>query len=270
MSNKVIFVVLDGLNYQVARNCMGYLSAFMDSQQATTYEISSELPSLSRPLYECLLTGEAPVYSGITNNQVNRLSFNSSVFSLAAQAGLTTAAAAYNWMSELYNSSPYNQQKDRICNDKSLNIQHGMFYHLDNYPDTILFDDAEHLRKTYQPDFLLIHPMNIDDAGHKFGLDSPEYRNSARDADIILSHYLPKWLEEGYQVVITSDHGMNNDKTHGGTLKEERAVPLFLLGTQFSQQIVDVKQTQICGLLCQLLGLDNHQKAYNPALLKQG
>jgi len=270
MSNKVIFVVLDGLNYQVAQDCMGYLSAFMHSQQATSYQISSELPSLSRPLYECLLTGETPVKSGIVNNQISRLSFNSSVFSLAAQAGLTTAAAAYHWVSELYNSSPFNLQTDRICNDKSRNIQHGIFYHLDDYPDAILFADADHLRQTYQPDFLLIHPMNIDDAGHKFGLDSPEYRNKARQADTILSHHLPTWLAEGYHVVITSDHGMNNDKTHGGSLNEERAVPLFLFGEQFSQQITGVKQTQICGLLCQLLGLNDHQKAYNPALLKQG
>lgn len=270
MNNKVIFVVLDGLNVQVAHDCMGYLSAFMQSQQATSYKINCELPSLSRPLYECLLTGETPVKSGIVNNQISRLSINSSVFSLATDAGLSTAAAAYHWMSELYNSSPYNLQQDRICHDKSLNIQHGMFYHLDHYPDAILFADAAHLRNTYQPDFLLIHSMNIDDAGHRFGLDSAEYRNATREVDVILSHYLPTWLSEGYQVVITSDHGMNNDKSHGGSLLEERAVPLFLLGTQFSQQPADIKQTQICGLLCQLLGLSEHQKATNPILLKQG
>lgn len=270
MSNKVIFVVLDGLNYQVAQDCMGYLSALMDSQQATPYQIRSELPSLSRPLYECLLTGVPPINSGIVHNKISRISENTSVFSLAKQAGLTTAAAAYHWVSELYNSSPYNLQTDRICNDKSLNIQHGIFYHLDHYPDQILFADAEYLRHTHQPDFLLIHPMNIDDAGHQFGLDSSQYRNSARQVDIILSDYLPNWLAQDYQIVITSDHGMNNDKSHGGRLKEECAVPLFLLGKQFSQQIENVKQTEICGLLCQLLGLIDHQKPYNKALLKQG
>lgn len=30
MSNKVILVVLDGLNYQVARNCMGYLNGLLE------------------------------------------------------------------------------------------------------------------------------------------------------------------------------------------------------------------------------------------------
>jgi len=269
MNNKVIFVVLDGLNYQVAHECMGYLNALVQDQQATLYQVESELPSLSRPLYECLLTGEAPINSGIVSNHINRLSNHSSVFSLAKQAGLTTAAVAYHWFSELYNSGPFNLKTDRVCNDKSANIQHGLFYHLDHYPDEILFADAEYLRATYQPDFLLVHPMNIDDAGHNYGLDSSEYRNSARQADVILSHYLPAWLEQGYQVVITSDHGMNNDKTHGGTLKEERSVPLFLLGNQFSQQKSNIKQTQICGLLCQLLALNNHQKDHNSELLNE-
>lgn len=30
MSNKVILVVLDGLNYQVARDCMGYLNGLLE------------------------------------------------------------------------------------------------------------------------------------------------------------------------------------------------------------------------------------------------
>ncbi len=38
--------------------------------------------------------------------------------------------------------------------------------------------------------------------------------------DSLLADLLPQWLAEGYQVVITSDHGMNNDLSHGGTLAE--------------------------------------------------
>jgi predicted AlkP superfamily pyrophosphatase or phosphodiesterase len=39
MSNKVILVVLDGLNYQVARDCMGYLNGLLEQQRATRYPI---------------------------------------------------------------------------------------------------------------------------------------------------------------------------------------------------------------------------------------
>ena len=50
---------------------------------ATLYSLSCELPSLSRPLYECILTGVRPVDSGVVHNQVVRLSHNDSIFSLA-------------------------------------------------------------------------------------------------------------------------------------------------------------------------------------------
>jgi predicted AlkP superfamily pyrophosphatase or phosphodiesterase len=269
MNNKVILVVLDGLNHQVAHDCMGYLNALIEQDRATLYPIISELPSMSRPLYECLLTGVTPAQSGIVNNNIVRLSHHSSVFSLAKQASLTTAAAAYHWMSELYNIAPYNAVRDRFTDDPSLNIQHGCFYHMDHYPDEMVFLDAENLRQQHNPDFLLIHPMNIDDAGHKFGLDSSQYRNTARGADIILSNYVDVWLDAGYQILITSDHGMNNDRSHGGILPEERAVPLFVIGDGFSHQPTVMKQTELCGNVCQLLGLVDHGKSYNSALLNQ-
>ncbi|NLS11856.1 alkaline phosphatase family protein [Vibrio sp. SM6] len=271
MSNKVILVVLDGLNYQVARDCMGYLNGLLEHHlplsdaRASLYCLQSELPSLSRPLYECILTGVRPVESGIVSNDIVRLSKHDSIFSLAKAQGKITAAAAYHWVSELYNRAPYDATRDRFTCDESLNIQHGCFYQWDHYPDEALFLDAEHLRRTHQPDFLLIHPMNIDDMGHKHGLNSPQYRNSARRVDIILSHYIESWIQDGYQILVTSDHGMNDDRSHGGTLPEERDVPLFVIGHSFSHQACSVKQTELCGNVCQLLGLA-HTKPYTQEL----
>jgi predicted AlkP superfamily pyrophosphatase or phosphodiesterase len=206
MNNKVILIVLDGLNYQVARDCMGYLNGLIEHQRTTLYKIQSELPSMSRPLYECLLTGVSPVESGIVNNNIVRLSHHESVFSLARKQGLKTAAAAYHWVSELYNIAPYHAVRDRFTDDENLNIQHGCFYHWDHYPDEALFLDAEHLRRT-----------------------------------------------------------------HGGILPEEREVPLFVIGHRFSHQDPDLKniklkQTDICGSICQLLALE-HDKPYSQELL---
>ncbi|WP_105901185.1 alkaline phosphatase family protein [Vibrio gangliei] len=273
MNHKVILVVLDGLNYQVAHQCMGYLQGLIEQQRASLFKLNCELPSLSRPLYECLLTGVRPVDSGIIHNQVVRRSYHESIFSLATQQGKVTAASAYHWMSELYNRAPFDAVRDRNTHDESLNIQHGRFYHWDHYPDEAVFLDADYLLTTYQPDFLLIHPMNIDDAGHQSGLDSSHYRNTARHADVLLSNFIPSWLKAGYQIMITSDHGMNNDLSHGGVLAEEREVPLFLLGSAFQQQAdnpkndtIFIQQTELCGTVCQVLGLQ-HNKPYCAGLL---
>ncbi|KTC36137.1 nucleotide pyrophosphatase, partial [Pseudomonas sp. ABAC21] len=186
MKHTVILVVLDGLNFEVARHAMGHLQAYVGAGRAALYTVECELPALSRPLYECILTGVPPIQSGIVHNQVARLSNQRSIFHYATDAGLSTAAAAYHWISELYNRTPFLAARDRHTDDETLAIQHGHFYWNDHYPDSHLFADAESLRLKHTPDFLLIHPMNIDDAGHKHGLDTAQYRNSARSADIIL------------------------------------------------------------------------------------
>ncbi|CAO98164.1 alkaline phosphatase family protein [Erwinia tasmaniensis] len=267
---KTILVVLDGLNFQVARDAMGYLHAECAQGHGQFYPLSCELPSLSRPLYECILTGVTPVQSGIIHNGVSRLSTERSIFHYARDGGLTTAAAAYHWVSELYNRSPFDAVRDRHTHAPRLPIQYGHFYHDDGYPDSHLFEDAESLRIQHQPDFLLIHPMNIDDAGHQHGLNSSSYRNRARAADGWLSHWMPGWLKQGYQVMVTADHGMNDDRSHGGTLPEETQVPLFVFGAAFSL-CADAapQQTELCGTLCQILGVA-HDKPLCAALLSTG
>ena len=268
MVNKTILVVLDGLAYDTAKQCMGFLQGLKEQGTATLYKMQCELPSKSRPLYETILTGVPPVLSGVVHNEVMRNSNQQSVFSLARQAGLTTAAAAFHWFSELYNRTPYDAVRDRHTQDPEQLIQYGCFYHGDSYPDSYLYLDAESLLRRHNPDFLLIHPMNIDNAGHHAGIDSAHYRNTVRHSDGELSKYLPAWIDAGYQILITADHGMNADKSHGGTLSEERDVPLFVIGDCFShQQGCAPQQTEICGSICKLLDIRDHCKSMTDKLL---
>ncbi|MBL4638369.1 MAG: alkaline phosphatase family protein, partial [Proteobacteria bacterium] len=90
MTDKVILIVLDGLAYKIAEQCMGFVQALGEQGLATLYKVQCELPSMSRPLYETILTGVTPTVSGIVHNQVVRNSNQNSVFSLAREAGLTT------------------------------------------------------------------------------------------------------------------------------------------------------------------------------------
>lgn len=267
MGHKVILVVLDGLSYSVAAHALGHLHAWCEAGRGAFYRLSCELPALSRPLYETILTGVSPINSGIVHNGVVRLSRHKSVFHLAREAGLSTAAAAYHWVSELYNRAPFEAGRDRFTDDDSLPIQHGLFYWQDHYPDSHLFADADVLRQRYAADFLLVHPMNIDDAGHKHGGDTPQYRNAARMADIALAEYLQRWRDAGYQILVTADHGMNADRSHNGLLSEERDVPLFVFGDAFSLSTeVQPRQIELCGTICQILGAP-HDKPLCAGLL---
>jgi arylsulfatase A-like enzyme len=46
---------------------------------------------------------------------------------------------------------------------------------------------------------------------------------------MILASLIPEWLSRGYTFLVSSDHGINPDGSHGGTTPEVREVPLFLI-----------------------------------------
>ena len=169
MHNKVILIILDGLNYQVARECMGCLMGYVELSRAQLHRLICELPSVSRPLYETILTGKRPLDHGILSNENRRMSREASVFSLTREAGKTTAAAAYYMFSELYNHSPFEPSCDRFQLDTDQPIQHGLFYWQNQYPDSHLFADAEYLRANYDPDFIVLRRLTENSARSEDG-----------------------------------------------------------------------------------------------------
>lgn len=254
-NNRLIMMVIDGLREDACLAHMGYLAHLVEQGIASRYRVRSELPSLSRPLYEVLFTGTPVSVNGITSNQTVRLSNMASLFHLARENGRVTAAAAYYWVSELYNGAPFDYIQDREQEDVEKPIQFGRFYFDDRYPDSHLLIDAEHIRQKHHPDFLLIHPMGVDDTGHRYGGNSKEYHAKVSEMDVILSHFIPKWMELGYQILVTSDHGMNDEGMHGGTGETERMVPLLIISPKVAPGVYTkrISQLQIAPLVCRLL-----------------
>ncbi|MGB9521415.1 MAG: alkaline phosphatase family protein [Anaerolineales bacterium] len=228
-SLKVILIMSDALRYDTAVDGMGFLGHLVEKGKATLYKIHGELPSMSRPMYETIHTGLPTFEHGIVSNYVVRRSKYPNLFQIVHDAGKVTAAAAYYWISELYNKVPYDPINDREVDDTQLPIQHGRFYMQDDYPDAECFLAAATLVRKFQPDYLLIHPMGMDYQGETYGSDSAEYRNQAIRQDVLLSTMIGEWLQHGYAILLTGDHGMNNDKIHGGTTAEVRDVPLFFI-----------------------------------------
>lgn len=227
---RVILVLIDGLGYETAVRHCGYLEGLLDAGAARRWRLRTALPSMSRPLYETVLTGVTPHEHGITSNEVRRLSRVQHVFGVARRHDRRTAAAAYSWISELYNGTPFDTKLDIECDDETKAIQHGRFYLHDSFPDIDLLHQGAGLIARHRPDFALIHPMGCDTVGHKFGGNSPEYRTQATRIDALLAALVPDWRDAGYDVLVTADHGMNADGYHGGTLDDVTHVALYHLG----------------------------------------
>ena len=256
--SKVILVLSDGLRYDTAVEQMGFLGHLVEVKLASLYKVIGELPSMSRPMYETIHTGLAAIDHGVTSNRVVRRSTKPNIFQATKDAGKTTAAVACFWFSELYNKVPYDIVDDREVDDDSLLIQHGRFYYDDAIPDIEVFSAAGMLVRKFNPDYLLIHPMGMDDIGHEYGAVSNEYQKNAIAQDVILADLIPEWMERGYTILVTADHGMGANKKHGGTTPEVREVPLFLIrpgvpGEGDTGEIVS--QPQIAPTVCKLLDI---------------
>lgn len=227
--SKVILVLSDALRYDIAVANMGFLGHLVESKIASLYKIAGELPSMSRPMYETVHTGLPSSEHGIVANSMVRLSSKPNIFQVVKSAGKVTAAAAYYWVSELYNRAPYDRIEDKEVDNEKLTIQHGRFYTQDEYPDIELFMSAASLVRRFSPDYLLLHPMGMDYHGEKYGSDSKEYRNHAIHQDAWLAPLILEWMERDYTIMVTGDHGINKDGAHGGTTPEQREVPLFCI-----------------------------------------
>ncbi len=256
--NKVILVLLDGCGYDVATKYAGVLEQLVEKGRCAKYRVRGELPSMSRPMYETVMTGLDATTHGIVTNEFTRPSNRDNLFRLCDRAGKTTAAAAYGWMSELYNGEAFRLPEGRIQLGRKTGIHNGIFYCEDDYPDTHLISDADFLRRAYRPDFLLIHPMNIDYTGHRFGLESREHRGKVMGTCEMVAQRVPEWRADGYSVVVTADHGMDGQGMHGGTLDVHRDVPLYLFadGADNGDHDQPVSQLTVAPLMCRLLGLE--------------
>lgn len=264
--NRVVLVICDGLRDDTARDHMGYMELLVESGMAGRFTSRSMLPTASRPNYETLHTGVTPAVHGIASNLQNRMSRMANTFSLATEKGLTTAASAYHWVSELYHASPFEQFVHADFDNSTSHVHHGRFYRSHGYPDSETFSRAMLLTKRHSPHYLLVHPMGVDHAGHAHGSDSPEYRTAANLQDQMLGMTVPKWLELGYTIVVTSDHGANTDRTHGGTTDDVRLVPLYIVtpepGRGDTGELVD--HTQVAPTVWRRLGIPAPEAVADP------
>lgn len=225
-SRKLAVVIADGLRADVARSAMGYLHALVDAGRARHTEFACDLPGISRPLYATLLNGLSPIEHGIVSNLTVE-SAGTTWLDDARSRGLNSVVVAYHWFYELLSGQAFDALADRHRVPPGHGVRGATWYFEDAYPDSHAFADVEALRLTHDPDILLLHPMGPDDAGHRHGGDSEAYRSCARRLDHLLALTLPRWHAAGFDVLLTSDHGMGADNQHGGDLPVERLVPFY-------------------------------------------
>jgi predicted AlkP superfamily pyrophosphatase or phosphodiesterase len=269
MKNKVILLILDGLGYSYARKLMGNLEGWVDSGEASLWKCQSVLPSVSGPCYASIHTGLTPQEHGVTSNYHQGKLEDPDIFSAVKSAGGTTAAVAHSFFSDYFQDSPFNYLRDMEVNDINRPIQHARFYTMAGEnkaqpatpSDIDLFWRMSLLIQRHQPDYFLFHSSTLDSLGHHYGFDSIEIDQNCYVIDAALGDFIPRWQEQGYDVIVTADHGQSARGHHGGTEAIMRDIPIYYFANPDNaldgpptDYVID--QTALAPSILQRMGVD--------------
>jgi predicted AlkP superfamily pyrophosphatase or phosphodiesterase len=224
----LVLVLIDGLPSWATVH-MGSLGGMVGALGGYRGDLRSSLPTLSKPLYHSIFTGREPLASAMASNSSPPPPRDpGNLFAAARALGYGTCCAAHIWVGELFGGT--GGELKRFVIDPEGDIQRGIYYWDDAYPDSHAVEDGKHLIGTADGRCLaLVHTMGVDFAAHRYGGESREFAQAVMGADQTVAEAALRWLGEGFWVMVTADHGVNRHGLHGGESDQETLVPLWIL-----------------------------------------
>lgn len=237
---KTCLIIMDGVRFDTCISESGYLEGSVEEGQAKRWKMQSCLPSISAPLYETIHTGLAPHAHGILGNEGIRPSRCPNIFYTLKNARKTAAVAGHSYFHTLYGGNAFDPFEHCEINDPSAPIPYARYYSMEGYrpANSCMLSEIDlcaqlwGMAQRHDPDYLLMHSPSADTLGHWFTSNSPEYRTQVWQVDNALSRLIPRLLGKGYEVLVTADHGMNEDGHHGGNQPKLREVPFYYFGSK--------------------------------------
>ena len=238
MDRKLLLIVLDGVPWKNWRRLFGNLEGWVQNGNARVWKMRAVLPSISAPCYASIHTGVSPQVHGIISNSVRFRVTQPDIFSEVTAAGGKTAAVTHSYWSEFFNRYPFDLVRDIEYDEPDGPIHHGRFHTMSGYDlinqatpsDADLFATLTRMVKLNGIDYGILHTCTLDSMGHRFGHDCTEMDDACAKMDVMLAAFLPTWLEAGYEVIVTADHGQSDRGHHGGAGEDQQDFALYYFG----------------------------------------
>ncbi len=238
VKNKVLLIILDGQPWRDARRYMGNLEGWVQSGEARVWKMRAVLPSTSACCYASIHTGVTPQeHNVVSNNSIFRVK-QADIFSQVRAAGGKTGAVTHSFWSEFFNRAPFDMVRDIEYDEEDGPINHGRFHTMTGYghnnqmtpSDEDLFATLTMLTERHGIDYGILHTCTLDSMGHRFGHDCGQMDHACFAIDAMLAHYLPRWIKNGFEVIVTADHGQSDRGHHGGHGEDQQDVALYWFG----------------------------------------
>jgi len=249
LSPRVALLVVDALR---ADTFFGdaFASFRAAHPEAAAGVIRTSPVSMSTAGVRSIATGTFPDLFDVVHNWDNVASGLHGVPDLARAAGRQTAVYGDSIWRELFPDG-------FVIADSEVRVPRLIYYlRAETLVDEILVGRlAERLRKQQAPDFLVLHLVGMDHAGHRRGVKSAKYADVARR---VVGHLetVVGLLPPDTTVLVTSDHGATDSGGHGGGSDIETTVPLFAFGAGVAAGArVNINQIDLAPTLSCLMGL---------------
>ncbi|PSJ56662.1 alkaline phosphatase family protein [Pseudaminobacter soli (ex Li et al. 2025)] len=265
LKSKLLLIILDGVPYRNWRRLMGNLEGWVQSGDARVWKMRSVLPSTSACCYASIHTGTPPQVHGILSNENRFRVGQPDLFSEISKAGGKTGAVTHSYWSEFFNRYPFDLVEDMEYDEPGGPITHGRFHTMTGYnnknqmtpSDVDLFATLTMLTKRHGIDYGILHTCTLDSMGHRYGHECIEMDHACSAMDGMLAAFLPKWLEAGYEVMVTADHGQTDRGHHGGREDDQQDFALYYFGKAegpANEALLD--QLQLAPTVLDRLGLE--------------
>lgn len=238
IKKKLLLIIIDGVPYRNFRRYFGNLEGWVDSGEARVWKMRAVLPSVSACCYASMHTGVTPqVHKVVSNQSIFRVA-QPDIFSQVRAAGGKTGAVTHSFWSEFFNRAPFDMVRDIEYDEAESPINHGRFHTMSGYghdnqmtpSDADLFATLTMLTERHGIDYGVLHTCTLDSMGHRFGHDCTPMDLGCAVMDSMLAHFLPRWRDNGFEVIVTSDHGQSDRGHHGGRGTDQQDAAVYWFG----------------------------------------
>ncbi len=234
---KIMLVILDGTRRDLlySEKFAPRLHARWRAGGLRYAHVSAAAPTVTAPNMASLLTGATSFLHGVTSNspQHRARMKAQTVHECLTRRGLSSRVVGFNWYEEMLGDSvPYSAAE--CCGKDDSRGLAGIA--------------LEMIRERRLPFFTQLHFLAPDNAAHATNSNSsPPYLDAIREIDVLLDEIITALnaVYPGALVIVTADHGMSSDGTHGGSDRETMLIPLYFLAANIPSAEIEREITSL-------------------------